>query len=165
MTETTTAADQPVWVPHGHPVRNFVLACLALAARAAALGGTRITRARVVTASGEGEGNHLTKRFTSTVEVRNEALAPARVVGAVGRNTYVEDFAAVRIDGGETVRITVRGRVLCDLAHAVGPEGVADPEVTLGLRVRAPLGLTRTIGSDGLSSSVTSLCDPPPEPN
>jgi hypothetical protein len=164
-TETST----PVWVPRGHPVRNFVVAVIAIALAAAALGGSGLTRPRIETAFASGEGNIATKRFSYTVTVRNQAPLAVRVVGVAGRRVVVDPgFDAVTVDGGETVEVTVSGRVECGPVRYArdGERGIVDnDDHALSLLVRPPLGVTRTVGSDGLNSAMAGICEPPPSPN
>lgn len=160
----TEAAETVTWSPSGNPVRNFILAGVALAVLGVGLGGTGATRPRVQTSTGQGEFNMLTKRFAYTVEVRNDAPLPLRVVGAQAAQAVLEPVREKTIPGGATALVTVRGRARCPATAVGGFEG-ADPQLTLGLRVRPPLGFTRSVASDVFASLTRGLCDAPPSPN
>ena len=165
MTSASTT-DQPVWAPAGHPVRNFVTTCVALALIAALLGGAGVTRLRVrVEGTGQGEGNMLTKRFTETFLVHNDAPLAIRVVGLRAEHVELDSFRAVTIDGGNHAVIPIRGRALCAPVPYDGPDaGTVDAQPSLRLRVRTPVGITHTLGSD-LSTIASSLCNTPSLPN
>ena len=156
-----TAVARPVWVPRGQPVRNFVVACVGIAAVAVALGWSGAARPRLTETVMSGQANSATNRFSYTVVVRNDGPLAIEITGFTGQSVDIDaGFRPVTIGGGDSVEVAVSGRVRCTPT----PAGTVDSNPSLGLRVRPPLGPTRT-RSGLLAGFLQAACNddqPPP---
>jgi hypothetical protein len=136
----TTTAVETVWVPRGHPVRNFVLACAVVTVAALAVGWAGVVRPRVSTTAGSGQANRETGAFTANLLLENDAPLQVDILGFTGDHVSIEGgFHSITLDGGEARETSVSGRVRC------GGEPV------IRMRVRTPVGAVRTVTVDDAS--------------
>ena len=153
MDTSLTPAEPATFEPQAHPERRLIaaivlvaLVCLGLWWAGAV--GPRLTAEVVEVESADASGG----RGTVHIEVRNDGLLPVEVrgvtvddrrgagveVGQVLIDGRVPGEAGVRVGAGDVVRVEVPFAVECNRPNGYG----ADPG--LGVRARAPLGVTQT---------------------
>lgn len=152
-TSLTEPAEPATFEPRAHPERRLIGAIVLIAVVCVGLWwtgavGPRLSTAVVAVDPADPSG----ERGTIHIEMRNEGLLPVEVrgvrvddwrgsgveVGQVLIDGRLPGEAGVRVEGGEVVRLALPFAVECNRPDGYG----ADPE--LGVRVRAPLGVTQT---------------------
>jgi hypothetical protein len=153
MDTSLTPAEPATFAPRAHPERRLIAAIVLVALVCVGLWwtgavGPRLSAAVVEVESADGSGG----RGTVHIEVRNDGLLSVEVrgvrvddrrgagveVGQVLIDGRVPGDAGVRVEGGDVVRLELPFAVECKRPDGYG----ADPD--LGVRVRAPLGVTQT---------------------
>jgi hypothetical protein len=153
MDTSLTPAEPAPFEPRAHPERSLIAVIVLVAVVCVGLWwtgavGPRLSAVVVGVESADPSGG----RGTVHIEVRNEGRLPVEVrgvsvddrrgagveVGQVLIDGRVPGAAGVRVGAGDVVRLELPYTVDCDRPTGYG----ADPD--LGVRVRAPLGVTQT---------------------
>jgi hypothetical protein len=149
---TVPHIDESTEIRIGHPVRNFVLVLLAVAALLVAIGWSGATVARVEVASVElpveqcGDVDSLTFEVVnsspSSLEITGVTVDFAEPDGHPVAHVRADEPAPFRLDPEDHARVTVSWRLATSTRHEIPDRPEPDHIV---ITATTPLGLHRTV--------------------